>query len=196
MILIVYSNVCFWFSLLYYCSTEKEVDHYINFPNLTPPALRRMLSTTSLPTFEYDATAAADLEEEDELEPWSFTVVADPHNFMPFSYGPSDASDKRFATLKEILSNIKQNYNGGEVVLMPGDGVSYGGQENTDIAENLGGDLPKAEAVYQASRNCHQRTRDLFRSAGFDHVLPTVGDHEIGGMWLSCSFKENRTLYS
>ena len=36
-------------------------------------------------------------------------------------------------------------------------------------------------AVYMASKNAHAKTREIFHQSGYDLVLPTIGDHEIGG---------------
>jgi len=114
-------------------------------------------------------------------EPFSFVVMSDIHGFTPLSFKPFDNSTKIWIESERILKNIKNNYGGGEFVVMPGDSTSYGGMSEAKIASKLGGNLPHYDAIYQAGVNCHSSTKELFNSAGFDALLPTVGDHELGG---------------
>jgi hypothetical protein len=114
-------------------------------------------------------------------EPFLFVVMSDIHGFTPLSFKPFDNSTKIWREGERILKNIKNNYGVGEFVVMPGDSASYGGMSNAKIASKLGGNLPHYDAIYQAGVNCHSGTKALFNSAGFDALLPTVGDHELGG---------------
>ena len=112
---------------------------------------------------------------------FSFVVMADIHAFTSLSFSPFDNSSSTWVHGKRILKNIKENYGRGEFVVMPGDGASYGGMSNEKIAAKLGGDFSSYDAVYQSGVKCHTSTKALFHAAGFDTLLPTVGDHELGG---------------
>jgi len=115
-------------------------------------------------------------------ESFSFVVMADIHDFAPFSFNPfNNTSLPTWIVGESILKNIKDNFGGGEFVVMVGDGASYGSMTNAEISTKLGGQLPYSDAVYQMSVNCHSSTKALFQAAGFNTLLPTVGDHELGG---------------
>ena len=114
-------------------------------------------------------------------ESFSFVVMADIHSLTPFSFDPFNTSSPTWIVGESILKNIKDNFGGGEFVVMVGDGASYGGMTNAEISAKLGGQLPYSNAVYQMGVNCHSSTKALFQAAGFDTLLPTVGDHELGG---------------
>ena len=79
-----------------------------------------------------------------------------------------------------VLNHINENW-GGDLVVLPGDVASYGGVRLEDLMDDLGGDLSPEDAVYQAGRNCFNGTREIFKHAGYDTLIATVGDHEIGG---------------
>ena len=57
-------------------------------------------------------------------EPFSFVVMSDIHGFTPLSFKPFDNSTKIWIESERILKNIKNNYGGGEFVVMPGDSTS------------------------------------------------------------------------
>ena len=66
--------------------------------------------------------------------------------------------------------------------MMPGDSNSYGGMSNQQIVDKLGiSVITKEESIYEAGLNCYKSVRKLFSTAGYDTLLATVGDHEIGG---------------
>jgi len=66
--------------------------------------------------------------------------------------------------------------------MMPGDSNSYGPLSNQQIVDKLGiSGITTEESIYEAGCNCNKSVRKLFSTAGYDTLLPTVGDHEIGG---------------
>ena len=77
-----------------------------------------------------------------------------------------------------VLRSINASH-GGDMVLLPGDVNSYGNLETKDFANKLG--LPEDTAVYEGAFNCYSNVRKLFKEAGYNKVLATVGDHELGG---------------
>ena len=117
----------------------------------------------------------------DESSPFSFVVLSDIHSFTELSFKPFDDTLSVWIQGKNILKNIKDNYGGGKFVVMPGDGASYGDKPTANFVRRLGGNLSDNEAVYKGGVNCHSSTKALFSSAGFDVLLPAVGDHELGG---------------
>ena len=103
-----------------------------------------------------------------------------------FSYidDPADAQNtNKWSDLSAILQNIKDTY-GGEVIVMPGDMVSYGGQRTEKIKANYGRpDLTDNEVIYQITRNAARNARYLFDQSGWNDIplLACMGDHELGG---------------
>jgi len=66
--------------------------------------------------------------------------------------------------------------------MMPGDSNSYGPLSNQQIVDKLGiSGITTEDSIYLAGLNCYKTVRKLFRKAGYDTLLATVGDHEIGG---------------
>jgi len=116
----------------------------------------------------------------DETQTWSFTVLADVHSLTPFAFNPFNESMSTWTEGEPILRNIKDNY-GGEIAILPGDIVSYGGMSTARIVEEIGGTMSDSESVYTAGVNCYRTTRHLFQKVGYDHLLAVVGDHELGG---------------
>ena len=127
---------------------------------------------------------------------FSFVILSDIHAFTELSFKPFDDTLSVWTQGKKILKNIKDNYGGGEFIVMPGDGASYGGTPNAKIVSRLGGNLNYHDAVYQAGVNCHSSTKALFNSAGFDVLLPAVGDHELGGNEGFQNFRKGSKLSS
>jgi len=121
--------------------------------------------------------------------PWSFVVFADIHGLTPFAFDPLDENLESWQTSLDILKNIKHTHldddggvGGGEIVLLPGDVLSFGGMSNPNIVKKLGQpSLSETESIYTASKNCYKTTKELFRQAGYGTVLAAVGDHELGG---------------
>lgn len=112
----------------------------------------------------------------------SFLVMSDTHLFTPFGF--SDETKKRsiWDNAAKVLTFIKKQY-GGELVLMPGDSVSFGGKSNEDIKLGVqaADSVPMDEIVYSVGYNCYTTVRQLYRSVGYDTILAAVGDHELGG---------------
>ena len=66
-------------------------------------------------------------------------VFADVHGFTPFSYidNPIDTpSVQTWSNITSIIQNIKTTY-GGELIMMPGDMVSYGGRTTEQIKKQF-----------------------------------------------------------
>ena len=121
----------------------------------------------------------------DKNESFSFLVLSDIHVFTPLSFDLNEDTTVAFIqSAAQTMKNINETY-GGEFIVMPGDSASYGKNSNADIVEKLGGELSPSDAVYQAGTNCYTRTKQFFQAAGYDTILPCVGDHELGGTYLS-----------
>jgi len=120
------------------------------------------------------------------LELWKFVVFADVHSFTPFSYidNPIDAPNvMTWSEITPIVQNIKTTY-GGELIMMPGDMVSYGGRTTEQIKKAYGHpDLTDNQVIYQITKNAARNTRYLFDQNGWNGIplLACIGDHEIGG---------------
>ena len=113
---------------------------------------------------------------------WRFIAIADLHTMTWFSWADpaQNRGNKAYNEQVNVLTHIHEKY-GGELVFMPGDAVSYGNLSLDKIIKLLGGDLSQGEAVYRAGVNCYNTTRELFKDSGYDTLLATVGDHELGG---------------
>ena len=114
---------------------------------------------------------------------WSFVAFADFHGTNSFSFnrfdnGDTDEEKTEWNKKLAVLRSINATY-GGDMVLLPGDVNSYGNLETKVFADELG--LPEDTAVYVGAFNCYSNVRKLFKEAGYDKVLATVGDHELGG---------------
>jgi Predicted phosphohydrolases len=113
----------------------------------------------------------------------SFLVISDQHLFTPFSFDDYQMKrQKVWNSSMEVLSFIKEQY-GGDLVMMPGDSVSYGRQSNEDIKDmlNATNEMSMNEAVYTAGYNCYTTVRQLYSAVGYGTILAAVGDHELGG---------------
>jgi len=109
----------------------------------------------------------------------SFLVIADMHTMSGFVWNPSNIQLKN--TLTTILQNIRDKYVGEtDIVLAPGDVVSFGGQSNAKLM-SLTGKSDENEAVYDAAVTSYTKTNEVYQEAGFSTWIPCVGDHEIGG---------------
>lgn len=129
-------------------------------------------------------TATMIVGQEQEEDGLSFLVMSDTHAFTPFSFDKENNNNKLgvWNNAVKVLTYIKQQY-GGELVMMPGDSVSYGGQSNDEIREKLNAtlDMSMNEAIYTAGYNCYTMVRQLFSFVGYNTILAAVGDHELGG---------------
>ena len=109
----------------------------------------------------------------------SFLVIADMHTMSSFVWKPFNIQLKD--TLTTILQNIRDNYVGEtDIVLSPGDVVSFGPISNEKLA-SLTGKSDKNEAVYDAALTSYTKTNEVYGEVGFTTYIPCVGDHEIGG---------------
>jgi len=113
---------------------------------------------------------------------WRFIVMADIHSMGWFSWKKSylNRFEENYQKQLAVVRHIKQNY-GGELVAMPGDAASYGPLSLTKIIELVGGNHSPSTAVYIAGFNAFTTARAIFKDAGYDTILATVGDHELGG---------------
>ena len=83
------------------------------------------------------------------------------------------------------MKNIHENYGQSKFLITVGDSVSFGGiQNDATFVEKIGGNISTYDAVYMGGVNAHNRTREMVLEAGFEHLLPVVGDHELGGMYF------------
>jgi hypothetical protein len=64
--------------------------------------------------------------------------------------------------------------------MMPGDSNYYGGISYDKFVEQLA-EIFLQRMLYITDLQSHKRTTELFREAGYEVILPTVGDHELGG---------------
>jgi len=65
--------------------------------------------------------------------------MVDIHGFTPFSFNPFyNTSSPTWIVGENILMNIKDNFGGGEFVVMVADGASYGSMMNGEISAKLG----------------------------------------------------------
>ncbi len=117
---------------------------------------------------------------------WTFLVMSDIHDFTDFSWANLEENKKtnQWYQISNIMKKIKRSY-GGELVILPGDQVSYGKVSLQTFVDNLsdrgGNQLSPQTAIYKGARYCYKSMLALFEEVGYDTVLPTVGDHEIGG---------------
>lgn len=117
-----------------------------------------------------------------EVQNVKFLVMSDMHAFTSFSFNTAFQlqQTKEWENGQRALKLIKQEH-GGELVLSPGDSVSYGGMSNNKIADKVGIDrLQMHEAVYTSSFQAFSGLKALYSSLNYT-LLATIGDHEIGG---------------
>lgn len=62
----------------------------------------------------------------------------------------------------------------------------------TNSSKNFG-HLSPNDTAYKAGLQCHKRKTELFIEAGYEVILPTVGNHELGGR---CSYFWNNYLFA
>ena len=140
---------------------------------------------------------------------WTFSVFADSHAFGDFSFLTDENAKPLVAERSRILTSIVRNHQGGSVALTVGDSVSYGPLSDQSIKQKIENMLLEKDenqistqaAVYMASKNAHTKAREIFHQSGYDLVLPTIGDHEIGGTFsniilsLSLSLSLSQPLF-
>ena len=111
-----------------------------------------------------------------------FLVMSDMHAYTPFSFNTAFRQTDVWRTSQRVLKLIKQEH-GGELVLSPGDSVSYGGRTNNKIADMVG--IPQSkmnEAVYTSSFQAFNGLQALYSSVNYT-LIAAIGDHEIGGKY-------------
>jgi thymidylate kinase len=148
------------------------------------------MKINSLLLFSFLATSVLSFEKNDEKELTSssengvsFVVIADMHSMSKFAFqgdNPSIANQRQWEKLTDIMENIRNNYiNDTEALLLaPGDLVSFGQTSNEDIQKKSGIE-DENEAVYFASAESYKKANELY--SGFSTLLPSIGDHELGG---------------
>ena len=161
------------------------VDGDKNFPPLLPDITSRIHHEDYVYTSPGGEEAYRMVTPEQQTkseDSWRFIAIADLHTMTWFSWADPSQSrgNKAYNEQLNVLTHIHETY-GGELVFMPGDAVSYGNLSLDKIVRLLGGDLSQGEAVYRAGVNCYNITRELFKDSGYDTLLATVGDHELGG---------------
>jgi hypothetical protein len=124
---------------------------------------------------------------------WSFIVIADWHGAESFALNPvndetsttniNKNGENAYADTLGVLKHINKNY-GGELVVMPGD--TNNGKWHEDKVRNRlekkleVTEMTTNEAIAIAGENCYSTSKRLFSEAGYDKILLTVGDHELG----------------
>lgn len=148
------------------------------------------MKINSLFLFPFLATSVLSIEKNNEGEVASsnengvsFVVIADMHSMSKFAFqgdDPTTNSEHLFFRLTKIMKNIRNNYvNDTEAILLaPGDLVSFGQLSNEDIQKKSGIE-DENDAVYFASTESSKKANELF--SGFSTLLPSIGDHELGG---------------
>jgi len=145
------------------------------------------VSNEKLADIDADADADADAEDAPSSDSsWRFILIADIHKMTWFSWSNYTVNKnmKSYSDNLEVIEHIYQNY-GGELVVSPGDIVSYGSIKTISRLKELlkleDEDISDEDAVYLAGLNAYSTTRKLFKEAGYDILLATIGDHELGG---------------
>jgi hypothetical protein len=114
-----------------------------------------------------------------------FLVMSDMHAFTTFSFNTNFREKKVWENGQRVLKLIKEEH-GGELVLSPGDSVSYGSMLNNEIADKVGIDrLQMHEAVYTSTFQAFSGLKALYSSLNYT-LIAAIGDHEIGGKYLLC----------
>ena len=113
---------------------------------------------------------------------WSFIVFADPHNFETFASKNEAHPWYKTAYSQNVagVSYIKQTY-GGEVVVIPGDTNSGKWYLPSFAKKNGEPSLTPKEAILKASHGCYSTLRKVFAEGGYEEVMVSIGDHELGG---------------
>jgi len=114
--------------------------------------------------------------------------LADWHAAEPFARNPDNKTV--WNTLYDQIHYVKQTYS-GDLVLLPGDSTT-GKWDTEEFAKKVRPNLTVQQRVLRAGKNCYGTMRKLFIEAGYEQILMTVGDHELGGnSWRPNSTKVN-----
>lgn len=117
---------------------------------------------------------------------WSFIVMADWHGAESFAVDP--VNDTRsdniyYRDMLEVLKYINLTH-GGDLVMLPGDtndGKWHREEFRKNLKERLGyTSLTANEGIAIGGQNCYSTTKRLFAESGYDKILVTIGDHELG----------------
>lgn len=118
-----------------------------------------------------------------EETPFSFLVMADWHGAEWYSHHPVPGPDEvAYWLTKDALAHIRDLY-GGDLIIMPGD-TNDGRWYRQDWVDQHFPGLSPQEAVYKAGINCYGTIRRLFSDSGYDKILVSIGDHELGEFFL------------
>ena len=101
-----------------------------------------------------------------------------------FAFEDKDSASnlQLWSNLKSSLQAIRDSYmNETDLVVAPGDVVSFGKLRSYDMFTSGTGLSDQNEAVYAAAMSSYSKTNELYGGAGFSTYIPCVGDHEIGG---------------
>ena len=118
---------------------------------------------------------------------WSFNVVADWHGAETFSHSPvtnDTYSNDAYNEAKRIFTNIKHDY-GGDLFILTGD-TNVGKWHTENFEKKLIENLPfltdeeRQNTVATAGTNCYSTIQRLFNESGYEKVLVSIGDHELG----------------
>ena len=122
---------------------------------------------------------------------WSFIVLADWHGAESYAVNPVNdtfSNNTYYNDTLEVLKHINQNY-GGDLVILPGDtnnGKWYQKRFHDQLNYYLGLEsLTNNEAIAIGGENCYSTMKRVFSKAGYDKILLTLGDHELGKLILS-----------
>lgn len=91
---------------------------------------------------------------------------------------PGQPDDTFFQLQKDALEHIRDLY-GGDLIMIPGDTNSGRWHRQEWVNEHFPGDSIQ-DAVYNAGINCYGTIKNLFSSAGYEKLLVSIGDHELG----------------
>lgn len=116
--------------------------------------------------------------------PWTFQVMADWHGAEWYATHPVPGDDEVLYNLqKDGLLNIREEF-GGDLIVMPGDTNSGNWNIQSWVDNNFPGHSIQ-DAVYKAGINCYSTVRNLFTEAGYEKILISIGDHELGKCFLN-----------
>lgn len=116
-------------------------------------------------------------------DPWNFIVVADWHGAESFANRIDNESDIAYTSYREVFRKIKKTY-GGDLIMLPGDtqtGHWYKQGYRKHLAKAIGvSSLTVVNSVRISGQNCFRAINKMLEESGYDTMLATVGDHEIG----------------
>ncbi len=117
-------------------------------------------------------------------DPWNFIVIADWHGAESFASKVDNEADIAYTSFREVFRKIKNTY-GGDLIMLPGDtqtGHWYKAGYRKYLKNMLGfSHVPNVvPSIRISGQNCYRAIKKIFEESGYDTVLATIGDHEIG----------------